>query len=155
MGQTSSTRQGSTDTWSEQRPDSASAELQLLQDIEPWKVSRDKVEILKEIGVGGWGSVSEGTLRVAVKQLHPQILSKTNIDRLQREMRILAQLRHPNLVQFIGVVLDEAALQPQGSPMIITELLDTNLRKAYDRGQIGFQQAINISRCSPRFELPP
>ena len=133
MGQTSSTRQGSTDTLSKQRPDSASDELQLLQDIEPWKVSRDKVEILKEIGVGGWGSVSEGTLRVAVKQLHGEILSQTNIDRLQREMRILAQQRHPNLVQLIGVVLDEAALKLQAPPMIITELLDTNLRKAYEK----------------------
>ena len=129
MGQSNSTRQGSTDTQSEQRPGSASAEL---QDIEPWKVSRDKVKILEQIDVGGWGSVSEGTLRVAVKQLHPQILSKTNIDRLQREMRILAQLRHPNLVQLIGVVLDEAALKLQAPPMIITELLDKNLRKAYE-----------------------
>ena len=130
MGQSNSTRQGNTDTQSEQRPGSASAEL---QDIEPWKVSRDKVKILKEIGVGGWGSVSEGTLRVAVKQLHPQILSQTNIDRLQREMQILAQFRHPNLVQLIGVVLDEAALKLQAPPMIITELLDMNLRKAYEK----------------------
>ena len=117
---------------SQQKLHSASAELQSLQDIEPWKVSRDKVKILEQIGVGGWGSVSEGTLQVAVKQLHPQILSQTNIDRLQREMRILAQLRHPNLVQLIGVVLDEAALKLQAPPMIITELLDTNLRKAYE-----------------------
>ena len=129
MGQSNSTRQGNTDTQSEQRPGSASAEP---QNIEPWKVSRDKVKILKEIGVGGWGSVSEGTLRVAVKQLHPQIHSQTNIDRLQREMQILAQLRHPNLVQLIGIVLDEAALKLQAPPMIVTELLDKNLRKAYE-----------------------
>ena len=118
---------------SQQRLGSASAELQGLQDIEPWKVSRDKVEIWTEIGSGGWGSVSEGTLRVAIKQLHRQILSPHYVDRLQREMRMLAQVRHPNLVQFLGVVLDEAALRLQEPPMIITELLDVNLRNAYER----------------------
>ena len=48
------------------------AELQSLQDIEPWKISRNKVtvEIQAEIGVGGWGSVSKGTVRVAVKTYH-------------------------------------------------------------------------------------
>ena len=118
---------------SQQRLGSASAELQGLQDIEPWKVSRDKVEIWTEIGSGGWGSVSEGTLRVAIKQLHRQILSPHYVDRLQREMRMLAQVRHPNLVQFLGVVLDEAALRLQEPPMIITELLDVNLHNAYER----------------------
>ena len=117
----------------QQQLDDASAELQGLQDIEPWKVSRDKVEIWTEIGTGGWGSVSEGTLRVAIKQLHCQILSSHYVDRLQREMRMLAQVRHPNLVQFLGVVLDEAALRLQEPPMIITELLDVNLRNAYER----------------------
>ena len=98
---------------SQQKLGSASAELQGLQDIEPWKVSRDKVEIWTEIGSGGWGSISEGTLRVAIKQLHREILSPHYIGRLQREMRMLAQVRHPNLVQFLGVVLDEPALRLQ------------------------------------------
>jgi len=124
---------------SHQRLDSASAELQGLQDIERWKVSRNKVEIWSEIGSGGWGSVSEGTVRVAIKQLHRQILSPHYVDRLQREMRMLAQVRHPNLVQFIGVVLDEPALRLQEPPMIITELLDVNLRKAYER-KLGFNK---------------
>jgi len=124
---------------SHQRLDSASAELQGLQDIEPWKVSRNKVEIWSEIGSGGWGSVSEGTVRVAIKQLHHQILSPHYVDRFQQEMRMLAQVRHPNLVQFIGVVLDEPTLRLQEPPMIITELLDVNLRKAYER-KLGFNK---------------
>ena len=49
---------------------SPSAELQSLQDIEPWKIYRNKVEIQAEIGVGGWGSVSKGTVRVAGKTYH-------------------------------------------------------------------------------------
>ena len=111
----------------------ANAELQSLQDIEPWKISRNRVEIQARIGEGGWGSVSEGTVRVAVKKLHDLLLSQHNVDRIQREMRMLAQVRHPNLVQFIGVVFDEAAQRLQASPMIITELLEMNLRTAYER----------------------
>jgi len=117
----------------QQRLTHATAELQSLQDIEPWKISRNKVEIQARIGEGGWGSVSEGTVRVAVKKLHDPLLSQHNIVRVQREMRMLAQVRHPNLVQFIGVVFDEAALGLQASPMIITELLEMNLRTAYER----------------------
>ena len=123
----------------QQRLTHARAELQSLQDIEPWKISRSKVEIQAEIGVGGWGSVSKGTVRVAVKKLHRLLLSQHNVDRIQREMRMLAQLRHPNLVQFIGVVFDEAALRIQASPMIITELLEMNLRTAYE-GKLEFNK---------------
>lgn len=40
----------------------------------------------------------------------------------------MAQLRHPNLVLFIAAVLDE-----ESDPLIITELLDVSLRKAYEK----------------------
>ena len=111
----------------------ANAELQSFQDVEPWKISRNKVQIQARVGEGGWGSISEGTMRVAVKKLHVLLLSQHNVSRVQREMRMLAQVRHPNLVQFIGVVFDEAALRLQASPMITTELLEMNLRTAYER----------------------
>ena len=39
----------------------------------------------------------------------------------------MSHVHHPNLVLFIAAVLDD----PRG-PMIITELLDTTLRKAYE-----------------------
>ncbi len=45
-------------------------------------------------------------------------------------MRLLAEVRHPNLVQFIGAVFD------QSPPLIITELLDMNLRQAYEENQL-------------------
>ncbi|XP_011408443.1 PREDICTED: probable serine/threonine-protein kinase drkC [Amphimedon queenslandica] len=44
----------------------------------------------------------------------------------------MSQLRHPNLLQFIGAVLDH----PSGNPMIITEVMDTSLRKAYERKEL-------------------
>ena len=53
--------------------------------------------------------------------------SPKTIKRVYCEICTMAQVHHPNLVQFIAAVLDD-----QGGPMIITELLDTTLRKAYE-----------------------
>ena len=104
--------------------------------VEPWKVSRDKVEVIKVIGGGGWGAVSEGKLRVAIKQFYPTILSASSVARLKREMEMLARIRHPNLVQFIGVVFEEHDNVIENPPFIVTELLDISLRVAYENKQV-------------------
>ena len=96
-----------------------------------WEVSRDKVKFTSRIplGTGAWGYVLEGSFcgkRVAVKCLHEDILSTHSIQRIKREIGLMAQLRHPNLVLFIASALGE-----NGVPMLITELMDTSLRKAY------------------------
>ena len=54
------------------------------------------------------------------------------LERIRREIRNMAQIRHPNLVLFIAAVLSE-----QTGPMIVTELLDTSLRTAYEDKHIG------------------
>ena len=112
--------------------------------IEPWKVSRDKVEKGDVIGGGGWGAVSEGKLQVAIKQFYPTILSPPNVARLKREMRMLALIRHPNLVQFIAVVFDEQEDVQRSAPYIITELLDTSLRVAYQRNEVPKENMVSI-----------
>ena len=107
-----------------------------LEDIEHWKVSRSDVQVVKEIGVGAWGSVSEGNYRgqlVAVKQPHRAILTSLIVERLQREVKIMAQVRHPNLVRFIAAVFDDEVQRLNEPPMIVLELLDMNLRTAYER----------------------
>ena len=63
--------------------------------IEPWKVPRNTIQVERIIGNGGWGIVNEGKLKVAVKQFYPNILSPKNLSRLEREMRMLALVRHP------------------------------------------------------------
>ena len=52
----------------------------------------------------------------------------------------MAQLRHPNLLQFIGAVLDH----PSGNPMIITEIMDISLRGAYEKKQLS---PVPVSIC--------
>ena len=106
------------------------------QEIEFWHVSPDEVQAGQEIlGRGAWGFVSKGKFRgqnVAVKQVYPDILQQTTMDRIRREIRTMAQVRHPNLVLFIAAVIDDRT-----GPMIITEILDTSLRSAYERNRLG------------------
>uniref|UniRef100_A0A1X7VM39 Protein kinase domain-containing protein n=1 Tax=Amphimedon queenslandica TaxID=400682 RepID=A0A1X7VM39_AMPQE len=106
-------------------------------DIKYWEVSYKQVLTNKDtLGSGGWGKVEVGLLhgqKVAVKMLHSDIKSPYYNQLVRREISMLAKVRHPNLLLFIAGVLDH----PSGSPIIITELLDTSLRKAYTDRLIG------------------
>ena len=123
------------------RLDTALAELQKHSqpspqtvDITPWTVSRNDVRMSKELGRGGWGVVVRGTFKreaVAVKLPHKDLLNQRLLDRLKRETRLMIQVQHPNLVRIIAAVFDEAADQLRRPPLIITELLDINLRQCY------------------------
>ena len=112
---------------------------------ESWVVSYNEVKVMKEkqLGSGAYGYVAKGVFRgqvVAVKQIHDALLDRRNVDRVHREIRTMATVRHPNLVLFIAAVLDN-----QAGPMIITELLDTSLRKAYEEDRLG-DNSLNILR---------
>ena len=107
------------------------------QEVEFWQVSPEEVSIREDkiLGRGAWGYVAKGTFRgttVAVKQVYTEILRQTTVDRIRREIRTMAQIRHPNLVLFVAAVLNE-----QTGPMIVTELLDTSLRSAYQDNRVG------------------
>ena len=101
-----------------------------------WRISHKDISLSKnELGRGGWGVIWIGEFRgqrVAVKQMHELLKSKEYMELLHREINTMSQLRHPNLLQFIGAVLDH----PSGNPMIITEVMDTSLRKAYESKEL-------------------
>ena len=103
---------------------------------ESWKVSHKDVKITQEeLGRGGWGVIQVGLFReqrVAVKQLYSVIMSEDNLALMHREINTMSKLRHPNLLLFIGAVLDH----PYGSPLIITEIMDASLRDVYKRNQL-------------------
>ena len=66
-----------------------------------------------------------------MKSPHSAIINPQTLERLRREVRIMAQVRHPNLLRFIAAVFDD-----ETPPLIITELLDMNLRTAYENGRL-------------------
>ena len=106
-------------------------------DISFWVVSHNEVRPTGQVlGEGGWGRVMVGSFRgqdVAMKQLHSIISSSDYYrDLLRREISLMAKVRHPNLLLFVAAVLDS----PSNTPIIITELMDTNLRQAYHNAQL-------------------
>ena len=108
-------------------------------DITPWNVPRGEIQVMNEIGVGGWGTVARGMYKgqlVAVKWPHPLILNQRVVESLKRETRMMIQVRHPNLVQIIAAVFDEASRTLRAPPMIVTELLDLDLRDCYQKGRL-------------------
>ena len=100
-----------------------------------WKISHSELTLSKiELGRGAWGVIWIGQFRgqrVAIKQLHKEI-TRHYRELIDREIQTMARLRHPNLLQFIGAVFDD----PSGDPMIITEVMDTSLRKAYENKEL-------------------
>ena len=113
--------------------------------LEPrdWIIRRDEVMLSeKNLGVGAWGKVYEGTFRgcqVAVKQIHDLILSPHNRRLFEREMSIASRCRHPHLLQFIG------ATNNDGSPLFITELLDTDLRNVLTQRSLHHEEVVCIA----------
>ena len=75
---------------------------------------------------------------MAAKCLHTLIVSDYNRQLFVREMSIAARVRHPNLVQFIGAMME-------GEPIILTELMSTNLRAFLERRPFNPAQITSIS----------
>ena len=95
-----------------------------------WAIRREEIELTgPQLGVGGWATVTVAKFRgikVAVKRIHNRIISHHNLQLFQREMNIAAQIRHPNLIQFIGATME-------GEMMIVMELMATSLRSQLER----------------------
>ena len=105
-----------------------------------WVVSHDQFTIGREIGRGAWATVHETTFRgamVAAKCLHQLITAPRTRQLFQREMEMALQCQHQNIVTFLGATLE-------GPPVILMELMDTNLRSAYEQGNIKDHQMLGI-----------
>ena len=110
-----------------------------------WVISRDQIQLTERcIGRGGWGFVVEGKYcgcTVAVKQIYGDLLnlSSHNRELFEREMTIASRCRHPCLLQFIGATNDE------GSPLFVTELMETSLRKLLEQRSLSTAEVVTIS----------
>ena len=115
-------------------------QLRIQQDH--WVVTKGDITMTQEVlGKGGWAEVRVAKfrgLRVAAKCLHDIILSDYNIQYFIREMEIAARIRHPNLLQFIGATRE-------GSPIILSELMPTSLRKQLEKAPLPHTHILCIS----------
>ena len=118
-------------------------QVQQLQEQSHWVVRKEEIEVIEEVlGKGGWGEVKVAKfrgLRVAAKSLHEVILSPYNISVFTREMEIAARVHHPNLLQFIGATR-------VGTPIILSELMPTSLRKELETGPLPYHAVLAISQ---------
>ena len=92
-----------------------------------WIISRNEVQVTdKSLGSGGWGMVYEGRYcgcAVAVKQVREDFTPACSLKMFQREIDMASKCRHPCLLQFIGATIDK------GFPLLVTELMETSLRR--------------------------
>ena len=108
-----------------------------------WVISRGQIQKTdKLLGRGGWGIVVQGKYcgcAVAVKQMYELILSPHNRSLFEREMDIASRCRHPCLLQFIGATNDE------GSPLFVTELMESSLRTLLEQRHLSGEEVFIIS----------
>ena len=97
--------------------------------LDPFKLSRVHVTD-RELGHGSYAVVVEVEymgLKCAGKKIHELLLKQGDtsysVRRFEDECRILSQVRHPNIVQFLGVYYQ----QGMKVPMLVMECLPTNL----------------------------
>ena len=116
--------------------------------LEGWRIEGDELSFIRKIGQGGFGEVwlaEYRELQVAVKILNENerlFVDNSNED-FQREIDFMRQLRHPNIVLFLGA----GSFEDDGNLFLVTEfvirgslhgvLMDTSIGIAY-RQQIQF-----------------
>ena len=90
----------------------------------------------KKLGQGSHATVVEANymgLKCAGKVLHETLVSEGDasytIRRFKEECRILSRIRHPNIVQFLGVYFQDN----EKVPVLVMEYLPTNLTTCIDR----------------------
>ena len=112
--------------------------IQISQDsVASWKIDRSVLKRIPKtyLGNGAWGVVHSAEFKgeqVAIKHAHRELLNvQGTVQMVKREISILAHIHHPNLVRFIGAVLDHDVESKRDVPIIVLELLDMNLRTAY------------------------
>ena len=100
------------------------------------------------LGTGACGQVCRATLDelpCAAKLLHAILLDPErprNRTLFEQECRFVSEIRHPNIVQYLGVALDEES----GLPILLMELMDDSLTHFLEQSEetLAYHVQVNI-----------
>ena len=112
------------------------------------------VRIIKtsSLGVGSYGAVYRALcdeLPCAAKILHPTLFETNDpgarkvIERFEQECQFLSGVRHPHIVQYLGVSRDSES----GLPVLLMELMDTSLTRYLERSEEPLPFHIQVDLC--------
>ena len=118
-------------------------ELKMLRSpvLEPFLL-KDVKRTGKQLGVGSYGAVEEllvGGAVCAGKKLHETLMNpgeegvKCMLERFASECQLMASLRHPHVVQFLGLCFFPGATVP----FLVMERMHTSLDKVCDGLTLG------------------
>jgi len=103
--------------------------INVPQDLVKCKIPRTEIKLGEQIGSGGFSDVYKGNwLRadVAIKkiQINSSLTENEIIKTLYKEALIMLELRHPHVIIFFGISIDETS----NEILIIMELMNCSLR---------------------------
>ena len=114
---------------------SVMAERATFTGFDPYKLTGVRVTDRK-LGHGSYATVLELEymgLKCAGKKIHELLLEQGDasytVRRFEEECRLLSQVRHPNIVQFLGVYFQQRVR----APILVMELLPTNLTSCIEQ----------------------
>ena len=101
------------------------------------------------LGTGAYGQVCKATLGelpCAAKVLHPTLVDPSyprNRALFEQECRFLSEIRHPNIVQYLGVAHDPVT----GLPILLMELMDDSLTHFLEQSEerLPYHMHVNIN----------
>ena len=104
------------------------------------------------LGHGSYGAVYKAKcdqLPCAAKVLHPTILDPRDpgagkiMNRFRQECGFLESIRHPNIVQYLGMTMDPDSRLP----VLLMELLDESLTKMLEHSQHSLAYYVQVNIC--------
>ena len=112
------------------------------------------IRIIKtsSLGVGSYGAVNRALcdeLPCAAKILHPTLYNTHDpgarkiMERFERECQFLSGVRHPHIVQYLGVSRDPES----GLPVLLMELMDSSLTQFLERSEEPLPFHITVDIC--------
>ena len=103
--------------------------------FDPYRLTKVRVTD-RELGHGSYATVLELEymgLKCAGKKIHELLLRQGDtsytVRRFEEECRLLSQVRHPNIVQFLGVYFQQGVQ----APILVMEFLPTNLTSCIEQ----------------------